>query len=56
VKNCNKGKSGKKDFGLLVGRKRGCIFSARGIAKNVREKSYEEKEGQEGLIAKLKCQ
>jgi hypothetical protein len=41
---------------LLAGRKRGCIFSARGIAKNVREKSNEEKEEQKGLIAKLKCQ
>jgi hypothetical protein len=56
VKNCNKGESGRKDFGLLIGRKRRCIFSPRGIAKNVREKSIEEKEEQEGLIAKLKCQ
>jgi hypothetical protein len=56
VKNCNKGKSGRKDFGLLIGRKRKCIFSARGNAKNVREESNEEKEGQEGLIEKLKCQ
>jgi hypothetical protein len=32
------------------------IFLARGIAKNVREESNEEKEGQEGLTAKLKCQ
>jgi hypothetical protein len=32
------------------------LFSAKGIAKNVREKSNEEKEEQEGLIAKLKCQ
>ena len=34
--------------------KEGEFFSARGIAKNVREKSNEEKEEQEGLIAKLK--
>jgi hypothetical protein len=54
VKNCTKGKSGGKYFGLLAGRKRGCIFLARGIAENVREKSNEEKEEQEGLIAKLK--
>jgi hypothetical protein len=40
----------------MIGRKRGCIFSARGIAKNVRERSSEEKEEQKGLIAKLKCQ
>jgi hypothetical protein len=56
VKNCNKGKRGRKYYGSLAGRKRGCIFSARGIAKDVREKSNEEKEDQEGLIAKLKCQ
>jgi hypothetical protein len=37
----------------LAGRKRGCTFSARGIAKNVREKSKEEKGEQDGLIAKL---
>jgi hypothetical protein len=43
VKNCNKGKSGRKDFGLLIGRKRRCIFSARGIAKNAQEESNEEK-------------
>jgi hypothetical protein len=36
--------------------KRGCIFSARGIAKNVRERSSKEKGEQKGLIAKLKCQ
>jgi hypothetical protein len=36
--------------------KRGCIFLARGIAKNVQERSNEEKEEQKGLIAKLKCQ
>jgi hypothetical protein len=36
-KNYNKGKSGRKGFGLMTGRKKGCIFSARGIAKNVRE-------------------
>jgi hypothetical protein len=41
MKKCNKGKSGRKDFELLVGRKRRCIFSARGIAKNVREKNNE---------------
>jgi hypothetical protein len=32
------------------------IFSAKGIAKNVQERSNEEKEGQEGLLAKLKGQ
>jgi hypothetical protein len=37
----------------LAGRKRVCIFSAKDVAKNVRERSNEEKEKQEGLIAKL---
>jgi hypothetical protein len=31
-------------------------FFGKGIAKNVREKSKEEKEEQKGLSAKLKCQ
>jgi hypothetical protein len=43
VKNYNKGKSGRKDFGLLIGRKKEVHFLARGIAKNVRERSNEEK-------------
>jgi hypothetical protein len=40
----------------MIGRKRGCIFLARGIVTNVRERSNEEKEEQKGLIAKFKCQ
>jgi hypothetical protein len=49
VKHCNKGKSGiKGSFGSLAGRKRVCIFSARGIAKDAREKSNEEKKGKKG--------
>jgi hypothetical protein len=28
--------SGKRIHGLMTGRRKGCIFSARGIAKNVR--------------------
>jgi hypothetical protein len=55
-KNYNEGKSGRKDFGLMTGRKKGCIFSARGIAKNVWERSYEKKKKRKGLIVKLKCQ
>jgi hypothetical protein len=43
VKNYSGGKSGRKDFELMIGGKKGCIFSARGIAKNVRERSSEEK-------------
>jgi hypothetical protein len=49
LKNVNKGMSGRKDFfGSLVGRKRVCIFSARGLARNVREKSNEEKKSKKG--------
>jgi hypothetical protein len=44
VKNCNKGKSERgKILDRWLAEKRGCIFSAWGIAKNVREKSNEEK-------------
>jgi hypothetical protein len=38
---------------LLSGRKRVCIFSAKDVAKNVRERSNAGKEKQKGLIAKL---
>jgi hypothetical protein len=55
-KNCNKEESGKKIFGLMISRKKGCIFSARGIAKNVLVRSSREKEEQKGFIAKSKCQ
>jgi hypothetical protein len=34
----------KRFLGSLFGRKRVCIFSARDVAKNVRERSSEEKE------------
>jgi hypothetical protein len=53
-KNCNKGKSGRKYFGLRTGRKKGYIFSARGIAKNVRERSSEEKSRTERVNCKIK--
>jgi hypothetical protein len=53
-KNCNKERSGRKDFGLMSGRKKGCIFSARGIAKNVRERSTEEKRRMERVNCKIK--
>ncbi len=54
MKNCNKGKSGRKEFlDHWLAEKEGGIFSAKDVAKNVREKSNEEKGGQEGLIAKL---
>ncbi len=48
VKNCSKGKSGRKDFGSSTGRKRWCIFSARGIAKNVRERAMKKKKTRKG--------
>jgi hypothetical protein len=46
----------KRIFELTTSRKKGCIFSAKGIAKNVWEWSSREKEEQKGFIAKLKSQ
>jgi hypothetical protein len=54
VKNYNKGKSGRKDLGLMDGRKRGCIFSARGIVKNVRERNNAEKRRAKRVNCKIK--
>jgi hypothetical protein len=54
VKIHNRGKSGRKDFGLMTGRKKGCIFSARGIAKNVQERSSEEKRRTKRVNCKIK--
>jgi hypothetical protein len=54
VKNHSGGKRGRKDFGLMVGRKKGCILSARGIAKNVRERSSEEKSRTKRVNCKIK--
>jgi hypothetical protein len=48
VKNCNKGKSGRKGFGSLAGRKRVCIFSARDVAKNVQERTMKKKKSKKG--------
>ncbi len=38
----------------MVGRKKGCILSARGIAKNVRERSSEEKSRTKRVNCKIK--
>ncbi len=54
MKNHSGGKSGRKDFGLMTGRKKGCIFSARGIAKNVRERSSEEKRRAKRVNCRIK--
>ena len=54
AKIITKEKSGKKDFGLMTGRKKGCIFSARGIAKNVREWSNGEKRIAKRVYCKIK--
>jgi hypothetical protein len=54
VKNCNKGKSGKRRLLDKVDRqKRVCFSSAKDVAKNVRERSNEGRERQKGLIAKI---
>jgi hypothetical protein len=53
--NYNKGKRGRKDFGLMTGRKKeGAFFSARGIAKNVWERSSEEKRRTKRVNCKIK--
>jgi hypothetical protein len=44
---------GEKISWIIVRQKRVCIFSARDVAKNVRERSNERKEKQKGLIAKI---
>ncbi len=56
MKSHSGGKSGRKDFGLMTGRKKGVHFFGKGYYENVRERSSGEKEEQKGLIAKLKCQ
>jgi hypothetical protein len=56
VKNVTKERAGEKIFWIVGWQKKSVLFPARDIAKNVREKSNKEKEEQEGLIAKLKCQ
>jgi hypothetical protein len=54
-KNYNKGKSGRKDCGLMIGKKKGVVFSARGIAKMSGKEAVKKKEERKGLIVKLKC-
>jgi hypothetical protein len=39
MKNCNKGKSGKRDFLDNCLAEKVCIFSAKDVAKNVHERS-----------------
>jgi hypothetical protein len=46
MKSCHKGKSGRRNF--LSGRKRVCIFSARDVAKNVRERAEPGKKSKKG--------
>jgi hypothetical protein len=56
-KNYNKGKSGRKDFGLMTGSKKGCIFFSKGnCEKMYRKEAMKKKEERKGLIVKLKCQ
>jgi hypothetical protein len=56
VKIVTEEKAGEKILDCWLAEKEGAFFLARGIAKNVRERSSEENEEQKGLIAKLKCQ
>jgi hypothetical protein len=54
VKNYNREKAGEKILDWWLAEKRGCIFSARGIAKNVRERSSEEKRRKKRVNCKIK--
>ena len=49
-----KKKAGKGFLDCWLAEKRGCIFSARGIAKNVRERGSEEKRRTERVNCKIK--
>jgi hypothetical protein len=53
IKNCNKGKNGKEISWIIVRQKRVCIFSAKDVVKNVRERSNGGNEKQKGLNAKI---
>jgi hypothetical protein len=56
VKNCNKGKSGrKKIFGSLAGRKRRCIFLVKDVTKNIWEKAMKKRRARR-INCKIKCQ
>ena len=46
-------RAGKEISWIIVRQKRMCIFSAKDVAKNVRERSNEGSEKQKGLIAKI---
>jgi hypothetical protein len=49
VKNCNKGKSGRKDFGLIIGRKKEEHFFGEGYCeKCTGEKRRRKKKGKKG--------
>jgi hypothetical protein len=43
MKNCNEEESGKRIRGLIADGKRGCIFSAKGVAKMYGCKAAEKK-------------
>ncbi len=55
--NHKKGKSGRKDLGLMIGRKKGVHFFGRGnCEKCTGKETVKKKEERRGLIVKLKCQ
>jgi hypothetical protein len=56
VKNCDKGKSGRKDLLDRWLAEKSVYFFGKGYCKKCTGKSSEVKGKQEGLIAKLKCQ
>jgi hypothetical protein len=53
MKNCNIGKSGKRDFLDYCPAEKSMHFSAKDIAKNIREETIPGKESKKGLIAKI---
>jgi hypothetical protein len=48
VKNCNKGKSERKGFRSLAGRKKGCIFLSWGIGKMYGKRAMKKKKSKKG--------
>jgi hypothetical protein len=50
VKNCNKGKSGKKDFGSLIGKKEGAFFRQGVLRKMYGKRAMKKKKSKKCKI------
>jgi len=55
VKNCNKGKSGEKDFGLMAGRKKRVHFFGKNCEKCMGKKQRRKRKARR-VNCKIKCQ